>query len=85
MLFNAPIVEDASVELVALEISLNVLLSVETCHWMLPVLPDKVIEVGVVAAHIPWLALTDPATLGTLTVSVAALLVILPLMTQWYL
>ena len=52
---------------------LNVILSVETCHCIVPVLPVKVIFVGEVPVQIVWFPLTVPATEVGLTVTVTTL------------
>ena len=51
-------------------ILLNVILSVETCHCIVPVLPVKVIFAGEVPEQIVWFPLTVPAKEVGFTVTV---------------
>ena len=46
-------------------------LSVEDCHWIVPVEPVSVMFAGEAPAQIAWFALTVPATEVGLTVTVA--------------
>ncbi len=52
---------------------LNVILSVETCHCIVPVFPVKVIFAGEVPEQIVWFPLTVPATEVVFTVTVTTL------------
>ena len=50
-------------------ILVNVILSIDTCHCIVPVLPVKVIFAGEVPEQIVWFPLTVPATEAGLTVT----------------
>ena len=50
------------------DILLKVTLSVDDCHCMLPVLPDKVSAVGVVFQQMVWLLEAVPPTAAGFTV-----------------
>ena len=51
----------------------NVILSIDTCHCIVHVLPVKVIFAGEVPVQIVWFPLTVPATEVGLTVTVTTL------------
>ncbi len=51
-------------------ILVNVILSVDTCHCIVPILPVRVIFAGEVPEQIVWFPLTVPATEAGLTVTV---------------
>ncbi len=54
-------------------ILVNVILSVDTCHCIVPVFPVKVILAGEVPVQIVWFPLTVPATELGFTVTVTTL------------